>query len=94
METEYKIGDYYLIIDESRPDEGWQATKSLGYGRFETVDIFLGPDEIVIGPRIDPPPLPKKENPPKGVEAADALMAIFGYKRVETKGNEIRYKSV
>lgn len=82
MSEQYKIGDQYWIIDNDCPGLGWQAARWFGNGEFETYDGYAS--NFTVGLRMEPPPLPKKEEElPKGIEAADALMAIFGYERVD-----------
>lgn len=82
MSEQYKNGDQYWIIDNNDQEAGWQAARWIGDGEFETYDGYTS--NFTVGLRMEPPPLPKKEEElPKGVEVADAVMAIFGYRRVD-----------
>lgn len=81
MSEQYKNGDQYWIINDNFPEDGWVAAR-WGDAGFETYDAFTR--DFTVGPKLEPPPLPKKEEGlPKGIEAADAFMAIFGYERVD-----------
>lgn len=83
-ETQREEGYYWLLNDSGLWEVGfWEDDVNL-WKLTDSQCNWVDEEFRQIGPKLEPPPLPKKEEElPKGIETADALMAIFGYERVD-----------